>query len=69
MEITDEKKNTSLLSASQAFQLGSATAVKKVVDELDFQASKRIKVGFNQDTFTVGVLICFVILFIFDKYP
>lgn len=73
MEITTENKTKNLLkeqqSASQAFNLGSSIAISKVVEELDLQASKRIKDGFNEVTFTIGVLNCFVILFIFDNFP
>jgi len=70
--IEDNKRRNLLddqLSASQAFNLGSNTAIQNVIDELDLQSSKRVKAGFNEVTFTLGVLNCFLILFFFNDLP
>lgn len=56
-------------TVSQAFNLGSKTAIQNVIDELDLQAAKRVQSGFNEVTFTLGVLNCFLILFIFGNFP
>jgi len=73
METTEENKRRKLLeqakTVSQAFNLGTSAAIQDVVDELDLQAAKRVKAGFNEVTFTCGVLNCFLILFIFGNCP
>jgi len=74
METTEEDKRENLLvadfrTASQAFNQGTSDAIQNVIKQVDLQANKRIKEGFNEVTFTLGVLNCFLILFIFDSFP
>jgi len=69
----EENKRRKLLeqaqTVSQAFNLGTSAAIQDVINELDAQAAKRVKAGFNEVTFTFGVLNCFLILFVFGSCP
>jgi len=74
MERTGQERRENLLAADantfgQAFNIGTSDAIQNVIDELDLQAAKRVKEGFNEVAFTLGVLNCFLILFIFDDFP
>jgi len=54
---------------SAAYRLGTSTAIQNVLSQLDLEALKRVKSGFNELTFTLGVINSFFILFIFTVFP
>jgi len=54
---------------SQAFRFGSADAVKQVLEEVEKAAEKRINDGFSEINFTLGVMNCFLVTYIFAAFP
>jgi len=54
---------------SAAYRLGTSTAIQNALLILDLEALKRVKAGFNELTFTLGVINSFFILFIFAVFP
>jgi len=56
-------------SASQHFRHGEADAVRKVLEEVENAAKKRVKGGFSELNFTLGVFNCFIITYMFAAFP
>jgi hypothetical protein len=54
---------------SVAFREGEKEAIERVLETVEEQAEKRVRDGFSEVNFTVGVLNCFFILFMFNVYP
>lgn len=54
---------------SQAFRHGSSDAVRKVLEEVESAAKKRVKDGFSEINFTLGVFNCFVVTYTFAAFP
>lgn len=52
-----------------AYREGSDTAVRKVLAEVEKQAERRIKSGFGEVNFTLGVLNCIAIVYVFAAFP
>lgn len=46
-----------------------AAAVRRVLDHIELIASKRVNEGFNEFNFSVGVLNCFFICYMFGAHP
>jgi len=56
-------------TTSQAFRQGSRTAVQKVLEEVEKQGKLRVENGFSQVNFSLGVLNCFLITYVFAAFP
>jgi len=56
-------------TASQAFRAGSSEAVQAVLTRVEALAQKRVRDGFSEFNFSLGVLNCFLVTFIFCAYP
>lgn len=56
-------------SPSVAYREGTKEAIERVLETIEEQAEKRIKDGFSELNFTLGVLNCFFIEFVFTVYP
>mmetsp|Transcript_17281 Transcript_17281/g.19992 ORF Transcript_17281/g.19992 Transcript_17281/m.19992 type:complete len:431 (+) Transcript_17281:34-1326(+) len=54
---------------SVAYRQGTKEAIQKVLEEVELQAANRVKDGFSEVNFTLGVLNCFFVLFMFNVYP
>ena len=54
---------------SVAFRQGEVEVLTKILDEVDRTAAKRMKEGFNELSFTLGVLNSFFIFFVFGHSP
>jgi hypothetical protein len=54
---------------SVAYREGTREAIEKVLEKVDEQALKRVRDGFSELNFTIGVLNCFFILAMFNVYP
>ncbi len=54
---------------SVAFREGNSDAIKRVLREVEVQAEKRVKDGFSQLNFTLGVLNCFLVTYVFARFP
>lgn len=52
-----------------AIQQAEAKTVRKVLDRIDQVAIKRANEGFSKRNFTIGVLNCFFIAFVFGAFP
>lgn len=61
--------DTNARRPSVAFRQGEVEILSKILDEVDTTASKRMKEGFNETSFTLGVLNSFFIFFCFGRYP
>lgn len=51
------------------FQRGEAETIRRVLDEIDHVAVKRMSEGFNEFNFSVGVINCFFIIYMFGAHP
>ena len=51
------------------FQKGEAETIRRVLDEIELLAVKRTSEGFNEFNFSVGVLNCFFLCFMFGAHP
>jgi hypothetical protein len=54
---------------SEAFRDGTSSTILKVLDEIDKHQLKQKESGFNEFNYTIGVLNCFLIFFVFGCYP
>jgi len=54
---------------SAAYREGTKEAIERVLASVEATAEKRVKDGFSEVNFTLGVLNCFFILFMFNEYP
>lgn len=54
---------------SEAFREGNSDAIKKVLLEIEIKAGRTIKSGLSETNFTIGVLNCFLVTFVFARYP
>jgi len=54
---------------AEAYRLGSEGAIQKVLAEVEHQADKRIRAGFGETNFTLGVLNTILIVYIFSAFP
>jgi hypothetical protein len=54
---------------SVAYREGTKEAIERVLEEVEEQALKRVRDGFSEVNFTIGVLNCFFILTMFNVYP
>ncbi len=52
-----------------AYREGSRKAIERVLEKVRNQAEKRVRDGFNEFNFTIGVLNCFFLSFMFCEYP
>ncbi len=51
------------------FKKGEMATVQRILDEIDLIALKRSSEGLNEVNFSLGVLNCFFIIYIFGAYP
>lgn len=56
-------------SPSQHFRHGSSDAIRKVLNEVENESRKRVKDGFSEINFTLGVFNCFIITYMFAAFP
>ena len=54
---------------SVAYREGTKETIERVLEEIEYQAEKRVRDGFSEFNFTIGVLNCFFVLFIFNVLP
>ena len=54
---------------SVAYREGSKEAIERVLAEVEKESEKRIRYGFSELNFTLGVLNCFFLIFMFCVYP
>ena len=54
---------------STFFRQGEKEAIERVLETVEEQAEKRVRDGFSEINFTMGVLNCFFIEFMFTVYP
>lgn len=54
---------------SSAYRDGTKEAIERVLEKVEEQAEKRVNDGFREINFTMGVLNCFFVLWVFDVYP
>ena len=69
--MTDKRSNLGAVTRtpSAAYRHGTKEAIERVLEQVEAQAEKRVKDGFSEFNFTVGVLNCFVVMLIFTVYP
>mmetsp|Transcript_33596 Transcript_33596/g.69059 ORF Transcript_33596/g.69059 Transcript_33596/m.69059 type:complete len:423 (+) Transcript_33596:245-1513(+) len=67
-ESTKDKFQRAVIGAV-SFQRGEANTIRRVLEEIDTIALKRTKEGFNEVNFTIGVLNCLFISYVFGAYP
>ena len=54
---------------AKAYRYGSSSAIRKVLAEVEDQAEKRIRAGFDETNFTLGVLNAILIAYLFGAFP
>ena len=57
------------IDAATAFHLGSSKAIQNVLTEVEKEAQTRVKKGFNERNFTLGVLNSLIIIYTFGGFP
>jgi len=68
--MTSPKEATDLeRTPSKAFRDGTREAIQQVLTEVESQSAKRINEGFSEINFTLGVINCFVITYVFGAFP
>jgi hypothetical protein len=54
---------------SVAYRQGTREAIERVLEQVEYQAEKRVRDGFSEFNFTLGVLNCFFGFFVFSTFP
>lgn len=57
------------ITPSVAYREGTKEAIERVLEQVEKHGEERIKAGFSEVNFTIGVMNCLFILFIFNIYP
>jgi hypothetical protein len=68
-EEVNKQRRKDLMTPSVAFRKGEQETILKVLEEVDRTAAKRMREGFNEFNFAVGVLNSFFIAFVFGRLP
>jgi hypothetical protein len=63
----EDKKFTR--TSSVAYRQGTKEAIERVLEQIENQAEKRIRDGFSEFNFTLGVMNCFLVYFVFTSFP
>jgi len=56
-------------SQGAAYVTGEADIISKVLEQVDLTATRRMREGFNERNFSLGVLNTLLVCFVFAKYP
>ena len=67
--VGDMERTPGERTTSQAFRQGSRNAIQQVLEEVEKQGKQRVEAGFSQINFTLGVLNCFLITYVFAAFP
>ena len=65
----DDFRDEFTRTPSVAYREGTTEAIERVLEEVERQGEKRIRDGFSEFNFTVGILNCFFCLFVFNVFP
>eukprot|EP00970_Alexandrium_tamarense_P013717 scaffold3640_cov201-Alexandrium_tamarense.AAC.2 len=63
------RKFTTVINNIAQFKKGEADTIRRVLDEIDVISLKRTSEGFSEFNFSIGVLNCFFIVFMFGAHP
>lgn len=66
---SEQRPLSSKRTPSVAYRVGETDAINRVLAEVEYQGEKRVRAGFNEITFTGGVLNCFLMVYVFGAFP